>query len=47
LEVVRSHVSRIRDTLMDVFDKAKKLQICTNEAAERIAQERFQITGSV
>ena len=47
LEVVRAHVRGIHETLLDVFQKAQELQICTNEAAERIAQERFQATGAL
>lgn len=45
VEVVRSHVRGIHDTLLDVFHKAEELKISTSEAADLIAEERFRTTS--
>ena len=41
LETVKRHVRGIHDTLLVVFNKAEELHSSTNEAADLIAEERF------
>ncbi len=40
-EKVHAHVDNIRHTLREVFEKAKELDISTSQAADLIAEERF------
>ncbi len=40
-DIVKVHVQGIHDTLLDVFHRAEKLHISTSEAADLIAEERF------
>jgi leucine dehydrogenase len=42
INVVKQHVERIYDTLLDVCHKAEKLHVSTSEAADMIAEERFK-----
>lgn len=42
VEIVKIHVQGIHDTLLDVFERAEELHISTSEAADRIAEERFE-----
>lgn len=42
-DVVKTHVARIRETLLEVFHKADELLISTSEAADMIAEKRFKI----
>ena len=37
-----AHVALIHDTLIEIFQRAETLGIPTSEAADRIAQERFE-----
>ena len=36
------HVARIHDTLLEIFKRAEAQGVPTSEAADRIAEERFQ-----
>jgi leucine dehydrogenase len=42
VKIVKQHVERIYDTLLDVCHKAEALHISTSEAADIIAEERFK-----
>lgn len=46
-EIVKIHVQGIHDTLLDVFKRAEELKISTSEAADLIAEERFDKKSSL
>ncbi|MBS0271279.1 MAG: Glu/Leu/Phe/Val dehydrogenase [Proteobacteria bacterium] len=46
-EIVKIHVQGIHDTLLDVFKRAEERKVSTSEAADLIAEERFDKKSSL
>ena len=40
-----AHVALIHDTLIEIFQRAETLGVPTSEAADRLAEERFEGDG--
>jgi leucine dehydrogenase len=37
-----AHISRIHDTLLEIFTQAERAGVATSEAADRLAETRFR-----